>query len=60
MLTSSLMLVIFLVAFHGVREPRRQSKQDLRRAKLSLVRIQFVITEVGSFRLFAIISESLL
>ena len=37
MLTSSLMLIIFLVAFHGVREPRRQSKQDLRRAKLMLM-----------------------
>ena len=46
------MLVTFLVAFHGVHEPRRQSRQDLMRAKLSFVRIQFVITGVGSFRLF--------
>ena len=44
MLTSALMLVMFLVAFHGVREPRRQSRQDFRRAKLSLVRIPFVTT----------------
>ena len=56
---SSLMLMMFLVAFHGERGgPRRHSRPDLKRAYLSGEKFVGVICYVSSVKIFRLLKAS--